>query len=126
MRKPFVRQSSDQDVEFFGEAVGGVVRVVAPEGVFKARNAAAHAYLEPPAAEVDEHRDLFDEADGMVEGEAVDERAEMDPFGALGRGGEEDVLRWGHAQRGLVVLREVITPKAEPVGERQQFEPLAV
>ena len=53
------------------------------------RHAAADAELEPPAAHLIEHADLLDQADRMVVGQEVDQRAEAQTRGALRDRGQE-------------------------------------
>ncbi len=59
----------------------------------------------------------------MVERRQVDQRAELQPLGALGHGGEVDAGGGGQPERGPVVLGGVVGIEAQPVQRLHQLQP---
>src|SRR4030095_15849790 len=106
--------------------VGLRIRLLPPEvGLHDA--AAPHADLQAPVAQVVEHADLFDEAQGMMQGQDVHAGPEAEPPRALGHRGEEHILRRSQAvDGGRVVLGEVIRVEAGRVEALDLREPLAI
>ena len=89
-------------------------------------DAAAHAEVEAAAREVVEHAHLLDEPQRIVQRQAVDAGAQTDAPRALGGGGEEESGHRGEAQRGGVMLGEVIGVEARRVVLLQQPQPALV
>jgi hypothetical protein len=97
-----------QDLEGLVEALAPAVPVDLEEPDLDRGHARADAELQPPAAQVIEHADLVDQAQRVIQRQAVDERPEPQRPRPLRRGGEEDARRWRVAQRRAVVLGEVV------------------
>ena len=79
------------------------------------RHAAADAELEPPAAQLIEHADFFDQPQRMIERQQIHQRAEAQLLGALRQRGKENSRRSRAADRRAVMLGEVIAVKARAV-----------
>ena len=102
------------------------VGILAPEERLE-DTATPHTDLHAPATEVVEHTDLFDEPYRMVQGQDIDTGPEAQTRGALGDGGQEDVLRWRQAvHRRRMVLRQVIGIKAGLVQPLNLDQPVGV
>ena len=114
------------DLEFFLIARRRRARIEPVEAGFDRRDAAADAHLEPAAAEIVEHRDLFGDADRMIERQQIHERAQPQGRRALRHGGEEDARRGRVAERGAVVFGEVIRVEARSLVRFDQREPVAI
>ncbi len=90
------------------------------------RNAAPDAQLEAPAAQLVEHADFLRQAQRVIQGERVDQRAEAQPFGALRDRRQEHAGRGRHAERRSVMLGQVIGVEAGRIVELDQLEPRLV
>src|SRR3989449_8374452 len=75
-------------------------------------DAAPDAEVEAPARPLIEHADLLEQAQRIVERQAVDARPQADAPRALRGGGEEDARRRRHPERGRVVLGEMVRGEA--------------
>ena len=83
------RQSLKDEIEALGVDALRLLRVLPEHGQFDGGGAAAEADVQPPAAHLVEHADLFDEPERMVERQRIDQRAEAKPPGPLGHRGQE-------------------------------------
>jgi hypothetical protein len=93
---------------------------------FVGRDAAADAELEPAAAELVEHADLFEEAQRVMQRQRVDQRPEAQAPRALRHCGEKDAGSRRHAERRRMMLGQVIAADAEPVIGLDQRQPVLV
>src|SRR5215472_13908491 len=73
-----------------------------------------------------EHADFFREADRMIERKQVDQRPEVEPLGALRNRGQEDTGRGRHAERGRVMLGQMVRVKTRRIGKREHLEPARI
>src|SRR5206468_1829972 len=90
------------------------------------RDAATDPQLQPPAREVVQHADFFDEPQGVIERQQVDKWSQTDTPGALRCRGEEQRRRGRHAEGRSVVLRQVVTEEAGGVRRLQELQPLLI
>ena len=89
------------------------------------RDALADAEQEPAAAHLVEHADFFGQPQRMIERQRVDQRAEMQPLGAL-RDRRKDARRRGHPERREMVLGAMIAVEAGTVVGLDQLEAVLV
>src|SRR5579885_3478900 len=125
-RKPLVAESAMQHLECFLEDVACVIERDAMESELERRDSSADADLEPAAAQMVEHANLFDQAQRLIERQQVNQRAEMQPPGMLGGGGKKDVGRRRHPERGRMMLRDMETEDSAAIVILHQLEPLLV
>ena len=101
----------------------GVLSVV---GNLERHRAAPEADLQPPAAHVVEHANLFQHPQRVMDRQRIDECAEAQTLRALPDRRQEHAGRRRHAQRREVVLGDVIGVKAGTVQGLDDLQPLLV
>src|SRR6266702_2565436 len=89
-------------------------------------DAAAHAEVEASVREMVEHAHLFDEAQRIVEGQAVHAGAETDASRPLARRGEEDPGHGRQSEGRGVVFGEMVGVEAGGIALLQQPQPAFV
>src|SRR5436190_3688455 len=89
-------------------------------------SAAAHPDLEPAAAEMIQHADLFGEPQRVVGRQDINQCAEAKTPGALRRGGEKYTGRWREVKRRRMMLAHVISAKSGLVVELDQLQAIFV
>ena len=119
-------EALQHDRQHLVEALGRGLGIDAEEGGLVGRGAAADAQLQPAAAHLVEHADLFGQAQRMIEAERIDQRTEAERGGALGDGGEEEAGRGRDAERRAVMFGHVIGVEARPFVELDQAQALFV
>jgi hypothetical protein len=90
------------------------------------RHAATHSQLEPPTAQVIKHADLAQQPERRVERQQEDERPQADAPRPLRRRRQEHRGRRRHAERGGVMLGQVIAEESRRVRRLQELEPVLV
>jgi hypothetical protein len=73
-----------------------------------------------------EHADFLCEAERMIERKQVDQWSEVKPLRALRDRGQKDARRGRHAERGRVMLGQVVRVKSRLVGSREHIEPARI
>ena len=86
----------------------------------------ADAQIEPSAGKLVQHAEFFDEPQGIVERQQVDERSEPDSLRALTSSGEEECRRWRHAKRCRVMLGQMIAEEPGCIRRLQELQPVLV
>ena len=114
------------DVERLAVDVGRLLGADAEKADLVRRGAAPHAEFETAAAQLIEHADLFREANGIVDRQQVDERAEAYALRPLRDGGEPDARGGRKAERRAVVLAHLIDVEAASVAELDQLQTVFV
>ena len=122
MRQRLAGQPGEDDVERLDVHRVRLVVLDAEIGNLEGRDALADADLEPAAAHLVEHADLFDQAQRIVKRQGIDQRAEAQSLGALRHRREEYARRRRHAERRRVVLRQVIGVEAGAVIRLDQLQ----
>jgi hypothetical protein len=100
--------------------------ILAEEKQFARRGAAPEANIEPAAAHLIEHTDLFDHPERVIERQRIDHWPEAQPLCPLRDGGEKEAGRWGRADWRAVMLGDVIAVEAESVVRLDDLEPRLV
>ena len=122
----FLGQAPNQDVQGFLKHIPAILELDAVVFRFHRHNAPAHAQLQPPVAQVVQHTDFVEQAQGVVKGQQIDQGAEADVPGALGRRRQENSGRGSQAQRRYMMFRQMVAVETLPVGVLQQLQPLLV
>ena len=114
------------DLEGFAVDVGCFFRADTKKADLVGRRAAPNAEFETAAAQLVEHADLFGQADGIVDGQQIDERAEAHPLRPLRDRGEPDARGRREAQRRAMVFADLIDVEAAPVAKLDQLQAVLV
>jgi hypothetical protein len=116
-------QADADDVESLAEALHAGLEVDAVEPDLDRRDAAADAIEKSAAAHLVEHADLVDQPQRVVERQQIDHRSEFEPLRALRDRRQEDAGRRRIAERGVVVLGQVVAVKTGPVIGLNELQP---
>src|SRR5271155_5047111 len=121
-----VRQSGHDSLERFLEHRLRLVGINSSELQLEWHDAAPDANLEPSAAQVVKHANLFDQPRRRIEREHVAKRSEMDPAGALRHGRQEQSGRGRVADRTEMMFGEMIAVEASAVREFDQLQAIFI
>ena len=105
-------QALKNEAERLVESIVRVEPVAVEPEVLDRGNASSNAVLDASPGELVEDADVFDDPQRMVKREELHHRAEPDPAGGLGGGGEKDLLVRRQTQVGAVMLRDVVAGEA--------------
>ena len=125
VREELVRQAAEEHLERLFEAGVGLLRVAAPHlPLGAAGGTPTDADLVAAAAELVDHADLFDEADGVMQRQDRDQGPEAEVCRALGDRGKKDGLVRRDAERRVVMLGHVVAVDSGLVGLLREAKPL--